>query len=795
MHFRSLTISAFFLGTLGFSTAYAAENRATLEEITVTARKVEESVQDVPIAITALSEELQSSTIRTLSDLTGFIPNATISEDGSRGGGGALIQIRGISATRSDDNSFDSPVAVMIDGIYLGSLAGQAIENFDLERIEVLRGPQGTLFGKNTVGGVVHAIRSRPTGEFGARLKVTLGEEGQEELRAVVNTSLIEDTLAAKFFATSIKDDGFMKNVTIGGNTGETDYQNYGLSLLWTPNDRFESTFTIERFDDQSQLSSYNTNYNAAAGVIPPPTDPNDSDFSGGLLTCTFSQIGVLQPGPDKVCRNSIDTPSFSSNDTENEAELVTDAMTLNMRYDLSDNLTLVSTTGYRELEEYRIYDFDGSPAPFITIERWNEYEQFSQEFRLDGSYENISFSTGLYYFNSEFTQDWSTGGAFWGILFGATLSPQANWELCQLGNAGGLAFGVACDPTLASYPSTGYLAQVLYETQETTSYAAFAQMDWQFAEDWTLTLGIRSTREEKDFVAGQAYLTAIARERLRAHSEFADLDNEWTQTSPKIGVTYQLNDDAILYATYAEGFNSGGFFGVDQNISAFIKSQYDPELSETYELGYKAMLLDNSLMLNISAFRNDFTDKIESSVQVEPATKTVTSVFSNAADARYQGWELEAQYAFNEYFRGFIAYGYLDAEYNEFETDINTADGIDFVEDASFLTPRNAPKYTIGVGGTVTIPVGSGAIEIYAKWTEIDELESNLLNTTLGRVESREDVTASIGYFADNWSLVAFGNNLTDEQIEVFIPIEPLFAVGNVNQGRRFGVELSYDF
>jgi iron complex outermembrane receptor protein len=605
--------------TFSFSTlSIAAERSIAIEEVVVTARKQEESAQDVPISITALSEELTSSTIRTLTDLTGYIPNATIAEFGQRGGGGAAIQIRGISATRNDDNSFDSPVAVMIDGIYLGSLAGQVLENFDLERIEVLRGPQGTLFGKNTVGGVVHAIRSRPTGEFGARVKVTLGEEGQEELRAVVNTSLIEDELAAKFFATSIKDDGFMKNVTIGGNTGETDYQNYGLTLLWTPNDRFESTFTIERFDDQSQLSSYNTNYNAAPGVLPPPTDPNDSDFSGGLLTCVFSIIGALQPGPAETCRNSRETPSVSVNDTENEAELVTDALTLNMRYDLNDNLTLVSTTGYRELEENYIYDFDGSPAPFITIERWNDYDQFSQELRLDGTYENVSFTAGVYYFNSEFEQDWSTGGAFWGILFGAALAPQANWELCQTGNAGGLVFGVACDPTLPSYPTEGFLAQILYETQETTSYAAFAQMDWQFAEDWTLTLGLRATREEKDFVAAQAYLTAIARERFRDHIEFADLDNEWSETSPKVGITYQLNDDAIVYATYAEGFNSGGYFGVDQNIEAFIKSQYDPETSETYEIGYKAMLLDNRLRLNVAWFRNDFTNKIESSVQVE---------------------------------------------------------------------------------------------------------------------------------------------------------------------------------
>ena len=132
-------------GTM-FSFAYAAENSLAIEEVVVTARKQEESSQDVPIAMTAISEQLQNSTIRSLTDLNGFAPNVTISEDGSRGGGGAVINIRGISPTRSDDNSFDAPIGVMIDGVYLGTLAGQVLENFDLERVEILRGPQGTLF-------------------------------------------------------------------------------------------------------------------------------------------------------------------------------------------------------------------------------------------------------------------------------------------------------------------------------------------------------------------------------------------------------------------------------------------------------------------------------------------------------------------------------------------------------------------------------------------------------------------------------------------------------------------------
>ena len=198
---------AFFLTTTNNSQLRAQEQEQEqeqessssfgIEEIIVTARKVEEAAQEVPVAITALTEELTRSTIRNLSDLNGFAPNVLISRDGSRSGG-ASINIRGISPTRSDDNSFDAPIAVMVDGIYLGSLAGQILENFDIERVEILRGPQGTLFGKNTVGGVVNVIRSRPTGELGARLKATVGDNGSQELRLVVNTP-VTDNLAPNF--------------------------------------------------------------------------------------------------------------------------------------------------------------------------------------------------------------------------------------------------------------------------------------------------------------------------------------------------------------------------------------------------------------------------------------------------------------------------------------------------------------------------------------------------------------------------------------------------------------------
>jgi iron complex outermembrane receptor protein len=209
--------------------------------------------------------------------------------------------------------------------------------------------------------------------------------------------------------------------------------------------------------------------------------------------------------------------------------------------------------------------------------------------------------------------------------------------------------------------------------------------------------------------------------------------------------------------------------------------------------------MFDDTLKFNVAAFYNEFTDKQEQSIQTDLDTNTVATTFSNAASATYWGIEVETEYVFNQYVRAFLNYGYLDAEYDDFETDINASDGLDIVEDASFLTPRRAPENTIGVGGTITIPLGPGDIEIYAKYAWIDEQETTLLNTPLGLVDSVEDLTASIGYFGENYSIVAFGRNLTDDQVETFLSIDapglPLFAVGTVNRPRAYGVELSYNF
>ena len=224
----------------------------------------------------------------------------------------------------------------------------------------------------------------------------------------------------------------------------------------------------------------------------------------------------------------------MSENDKDNFYSLETEAATLNMKYDINENLTLVSVTGHRQVNEYRIYDFDASAAPMITIERFNDYEQTSQELRLDGAFEKAKFSAGLYYFNNDFTQDWITGDAFWGILFGG-ISETLIWVVLAYPDCSvpsGAFAPVYCDTGLTDDDIGGNITQILYETQETTSYAAYAQMDYNLTDDLTLTAGLRWTREEKDFVAGQAYLS------MRPDSE-----RETSQTT----LSYHRNGQSFL--------------------------------------------------------------------------------------------------------------------------------------------------------------------------------------------------------------------------------------------------------
>ncbi len=792
------------IGAGGVLVVIASGRTGGLDEVIVTAQKREQSAQSVPIALTAVGQfQLEKGTFRDITDLNGLSANVRINADPTRSGG-SNITIRGISPTRTDDNSFDSPIGVMIDGVHLGTLSGQILENFDIERIEILRGPQGTLFGKNTVGGVVHVIRTRPTGEWGAKIKLTGGSWGQFEARGVFNIPAVEDKLALKGFVTHIESDGFLRNEFLDRRMPRRDYQNFGLTALWTPTDNFEATLTVEKFQDESEGGGFLTNGNTRV-----------EDGFGLWLSCAFGAVPCRE-NRDEIARSG-------STDVPNPASFDVEAITLNMTYQFTDNLQVVSITAYRDMKEDRLLDFDGTSADFITIDRDNNYNQFSQEVRLEGNWDSsigmINFVAGIHYWRSEFRQDWVTGGQFWDFigllnvpeLGGAYAFSSNTWfdpvlaadvwgalsplEVCLIGGFG----NTRCDSESDIVNGLGAgLVQKLYEEQVTKSIAVFAQADWEFIPGWTLTAGVRWTEEKKDFIAGQAYLASLDRVDVFNFPAFADLNNKWTDTSLKFGLSWQATDDILLYFSYAEGFHSGGFFGVNQNVADFERDQYDPEFAKTYEFGVKSQFFDNRVQANLALFYNDFTDKQEQSVQFDPSTNTVATVFSNVADAVYKGVELELTALVTENFTIFGSLGYLDASYKSFLIILDpTCTDISCAEDGSFLTPRNAPEWVFGIGGSYIIPLGNdGELEFFIKYDWVDEVEGTLTNNPGSQGPSVENLQASISYRQGGYLFTVFGRNLTNDRNELFVqPIAPLFNAGTINAGASWGVELTAEF
>ena len=687
-----------------FAANSTTDSGVRIEEVLVTARKREESVERVPIAITAITAQLKSADIRNISDVVAYTPNVQIGQYAQRAGA-ANISIRGISPSRLDDNSIDSPIGVLIDGIYLGTLVGQLIDNFDLERIEILRGPQGTLFGRNTIGGAINVIRTEPTGRWGAKVQYTTGSWNDQEFRGVFNAPLIHDTLALKLYLFTANRDGYLHNTFLNINQPQRDYKNFGGSLKYTPNDKFKAVFTFDKYEDRSQGGAFLTNYNTSAGVLAPFRTPSDINAPGTALggptganngpeidTFLPGVLSFLIPGSSPIgnvpARTNLALPNTITDNFPAPGDVQTWAYTLHMDYALSSNIKLVSVTGYRKQRELASEDFDGSSANFINISTEAHYHQFSQEVRVESNWDTghgkVNLVLGGYYFNSAFTRKWLTSGDFWNFVsnisgydlrdnlwapafnplatpaatgfsdpISACLAPRDATPVAMGGTpsqaqARSAVFGrVQCDPGVPG-GGAGYgagLLNKLYESQQTDSAAFFAHGDWEFYPSLTLTAGVRYTWEKKHFIGYQSYILPLARISVDAFPGNANLSKSWQQVTPVASLSWQATHDVLFYGSFSEGWHSGGFFGVNQNSADFVSNQYEPETTKSYELGMKGQFFDHRVQLNVAGFINDFHNKQESAIAFDKTTNTVVTLFTNVGGLRYKGIEGELQW------------------------------------------------------------------------------------------------------------------------------------------------------
>jgi iron complex outermembrane receptor protein len=733
---KALSVAVVLAGGSTLPMAVNAQNeQLRLEEVIVTARKREESMQDVPVAVTSLSSELKRSSIRDLRDIQAFVPNIVIDAVGGLQGG-AAIAIRGVSY-QEIDKSLDPGVGVLLDGVYLGTNAGQILENFDIERLEVLRGPQGTLFGKNTIGGAINIIRSTPTREFGGKVQGTLGEDGRQDIRGLLNLPLTEKG-GIKMWASKLESDGYIKNTTYNDDAGGQDYKNGGATVAYEFTDDFDLAFTYERTEDESEAGAW-ANFN------------KDTDFAC-LITSGPGGDGCASgdPGSDED-HNSTNAP--------NDADTSNDFYNLTLDYELAD-WALTSITGYINRNENTRLEYDSNRYEFLTAETDTNYEQYSQEFRIHGTIGDVELTGGLYYWYSEYDA---------GMI---TLELPAS---------------------LIGYPA-GTTA-TLSQHGETESYAAFSSADWAVTEKLTLNAGVRYTYEEKKLepTSQQFFLEDGSLDPDRPGSgATVKVDKDWDKFSPRVGAQYDFTDDIMAYASYSEGFKSGGFFGRITS-SANVRG-FDPEKVETYEVGVKSDWWNQRLRVNATLFSSEYSDKQEDIIVTNPLNPAeVDTVVLNASDAKMKGAELEVTALLYEGLTFFVQGGYLDAEYDEF-----LIEGIPGVPtDGSDLDMRNAPEYTFGAGlNYVHSLFGHSEMYYAATYNWRDSYFTIFNNDPLGEVQSAGFWNANVDYrYKDMLTVSVYGRNLGDERYYRAVEIGGVSTFGQYTEPRNYGVTVTYEF
>ena len=703
-------------------------------DIVVTARQRSETIATTPLSVTAVTPaQLEAVNAITIQDVSGAIPNMVISQVGA-GPSAAAISIRGV-VFADIEKSFDPAVGVLVDGIFVGTNTGQLLDFFDIGSLEVLRGPQGTLFGRNTIGGVVNIRRSRPTGEFGGKIEAVMGNYGLFQGRGIVNAPIIPDLLAVKLFLQYSETNGYYRNVTRNIDEPRTRSSNFGAAFLFTPSADFEALLTVEK-----QVQRGHT--------------VNPSGSTTGDLVCLVA--------PRNQCnRDAQDDLYTTFTQFDNPTRYDSPAATLEMNWDVSDNIKLTSITGYRKNTEIFFQDFDGTSAAFYETIRDQFYRQFSQEFRASVKVnDSIDFVSGLYYFDNKYRNFQRT---FLGTILG-----------------GG--------------------RPVQYASQNAKSYAAYLDVNWAFAEQFRVTLGGRYTRDEKTF-------------NNRFPGAFdVSAEDSWNKFTPKVSADWRPSEQLMFYASYSRGYRAGGFNGRATSISTSQQS-YDPETVDSYEAGLKLQLFDKRLSFNLAAFQTKYDDKQESLIRRTPpgSPNTNETIVSNVASAKIKG--IEADFL-ARIFPGFSlngSVGFLESNYDSFLT-LNplTLAPVDL----SGLSLTYNPSFTGAIGGSWSADTLVGQVTISSNYRHIsryftaitpDPSNANpaapTLNSIAGRTRPLDQWDLSVSVEPDTGTDLkphfnVFMRNILDKRgISGNTIVPGLFKSPTAREPRTYGIEVGFAF
>ena len=697
------------LSLAGVSGLVLAQADVRIEEVVVIAQQREQNLQDVPISISAFtSDAIEKNMFADVGDYVTRTPNASFTSNGARSR--RSISIRGVTNFLVSSSALrTSTFGFYVDGF---NVAGSSINPpiIDIERIEILRGPQATYFGRNALGGGINITSKKPEDKFAASVSVDYSRFATLDVAGVLNLPLVEDVLAARINVKRYDTDGYIENINLQGGGNDATYDYVKVSLRYTPTDNLTVDLTGSIADEEVGMRE-----GIPSGVF--------STFAGGVLYANFPDRdgdGLADPDPDGVGFYPSNRKKVNFNSPQTVG---TDFKYLVNRidYEFAD-LLFTSITGYMESDFFLQGDIDGGSGDYFNEFRTIPRDSSSQEFRLQNTGEaRLTWNLGLLYARDR-------------------------------GSVSNRTFVGAAQPL--GLPD-GFLIDSEDSKEEADNWAVFGQVDYRLTDRLVLSLGGRYSEETKE---------ANIRGFSGTLETILSVADTFTDFSPRLALNYELRDNISLYASASKGFKSGGV-----QISPFPGAEsFDPETLWNYEAGMKSDLFDDRLRLNLAVFYMDWED-LQTAFQQAGLDKNGDFILfggiDNAEQATSTGVELTATALLGENLVVNVSAGYLDAEYDKFTAFI---DGANRVLDGE--TVPNSPEWTFSADAEYGFAINadlSGYVR--AEWTYRDDIRSStsaLIRSGFPwEVPSYDYVDLRAGIEHDKFSLVAYVDNLFDSK------------------------------
>ena len=727
-HAQMLGLGVMFL--TGSVSVLAQDN--ALEEVVVTATKRSVALQDLAGSANVLgADKLGPGGIQEVRDMQVDIPNLSLGDQF----GFARVFMRGIGMT-SIDIGGEGAVAFLQDGAIIPRPAAQLMGMFDLDQVEVLRGPQGTLYGRGATAGAINMVTAKPGKELGGYLSVTAGNYSLAQFKGAIDVPM-GDALSMRLAGSLDSRDGYGNNIFTGSDINDRDASAYRATFVYDAGGPLTATLSAQYYEEDDNNYAFSYFGQSEGSSIPVPF---------GVPILGGNTVGMVGGGFYDI--NSDQEPI-----NDRDGQLIN----LTIDYAFNDRVSLKSITSSQSMDRFLRDDLDSTDANLFGQNNYTEEsDSFGQELILNYSADRLDVLGGVMYFEEE--------------LYGEVRVPLTN--LCFL-----LA-PAACGTPVGDFLNGGnYLQDGDVDIE---AWGAYVEANYSISDKWSVIAGLRYNYEERDGT-GSFIFDAISLNVPTNQRE------SWNDLTPRITLQYSPNENMLLYATYTEAFKSGVI------NTGSTSPPLDPETVDAFEVGLKGQNASGTLRYSVAAFFYDYQDMQISFVD---ETSTVSTV--NAAEAENSGIELEVDGSLGNGFAFDFYLTYLNAEYQEFFNG-DYANGF-AITDLSGNTLPNAPESTAKLGLTWEGAVGGGTLTVRGEAYYQDDVYFTEWNREDAYQKSYEQINASIDYsWTDQWLLSLWGRNLSDEEVMsnniITAPLYDSLRVGAVLPPRTYGATVTYQF